>query len=184
VIQAGFALASDEIARKYAPPPNAWTLLPALVRPKSTGRIRLTGKHATDPVAIDANVLSDPADLAALVKAVELVNELGSSISLRRYSRRQIAPGMLRRSDLENFVRDSVVSVWHQTCTAKMGADLESVVNSKLQVHGIERLTVADGSVLRRVTTGNTMAPCVIIGERAALSLKRRHGIERSMTRD
>jgi choline dehydrogenase len=184
VIQAGFALASDEIARKYAPPPNAWTLLPTLVRPKSTGRIRLTGKHATDPVAIDANVLSDPADLAALVKAVELVNELGSSISLRRYSRCQIAPGMLRRSDLENFVRDSVVSVWHQTCTAKMGADLESVVNSKLQVHSIERLTVADGSVLRRVTTGNTMAPCVIIGERAALSLKRRHGIERSMIRD
>lgn len=184
VIQAGFALASDEIAHKYAPPPNSWTLLPTLVRPKSTGRIRLTGKHATDPVAIDANVLSDPADLAALVKAVELVNELGSSVSLRRYSARQIAPSMLRRSDLENFVRDSVVSVWHQTCTAKMGTDRESVVNSKLQVHGIEGLTVADGSVLRRVATGNTMAPCVIIGERAALSLKHRHGIDRRMTRD
>jgi len=184
VIQAGFALASDEIAHKYVPPPNSWTLLPTLVRPKSTGRIRLTGRHATDPVAIDANVLSDPADVAALVKAVELVNEIGSSVSLKRYSRRQVAPGIVRRPDLQNFVRESVVSVWHQTCTAKMGADQDSVVNSKLQVHGIEGLTVADASVLRRVTTGNTMAPCVIIGERAALSLKRRHGIDRSTTID
>jgi choline dehydrogenase len=58
-----------------------------------------------------------------------------------------------------------------------MGRDSLSVVNGALQVYGIERLRIADGSVMPRVTTGNTMAPCVIIGERAAELLKAAHGL-------
>jgi choline dehydrogenase len=53
-----------------------------------------------------------------------------------------------------------------------MGRDSMSVVNGALQVYGIERLRIADGSIMPRVTTGNTMAPCVIIGERAAEVLR------------
>jgi choline dehydrogenase len=56
----------------------------------------------------------------------------------------------------------------HQTCTAKMGRDDMSVVDSWLQVYGIDDLRIADGSIMPRVTTGNTMAPCVVIGEKAA----------------
>src|SRR5580700_4294308 len=68
---------------------------------------------------------------------------------------------------MESAGRDSVVTYWHQTCTAKMGRDSRSVVAANLKVYGIENLRIADGSIMPRVTTGNTMAPCVIIGERA-----------------
>jgi choline dehydrogenase len=67
------------------------------------------------------------------------------------------------------------MSYWHQTCTAKMGGDPVSVVDGQLKVYGVDRLRIADGSIMPRVTTGNTMAPCVIIGERAAQILKAQH---------
>jgi choline dehydrogenase len=84
-------------------------------------------------------------------------------------------PGHLKGAELEHFVRDGAVSYWHQTGTAKMGQDALSVVDGTLKVYGIERLRIADGSIMPRVTTGNTMAPCVIIGERAAQILEAQH---------
>jgi len=60
------------------------------------------------------------------------------------------------------------VSYWHPSCTAKMGRDEMSVVDHQLRVYGIEKLRIADASVMPRITVGNTMAPCVVIGERAA----------------
>jgi choline dehydrogenase len=67
------------------------------------------------------------------------------------------------------------MTYWHQTGTAKMGQGAMSVVDATLKVHGIEHLRIADGSIMPRVTTGNTMAPCVIIGERAAEILQAEH---------
>jgi choline dehydrogenase len=58
-----------------------------------------------------------------------------------------------------------------------MGRDAMSVVDGKLKVYGIEKLRIADGSIMPRVTTGNTMAPCLIIGERAAEILRAEHKI-------
>jgi choline dehydrogenase len=83
----------------------------------------------------------------------------------------------MKGKSLETFVRDSVVTYWHQTCTSKMGRDSMSVVDGKLNVYGIDNLRIADGSIMPRVTTGNTMAPCVVIGERAAEMLKIAHRI-------
>ena len=76
--------------------------------------------------------------------------------------------GKLKGGERENFVRDAGTSFWHQTCTAKMGRDPMSVVDGNLKVYGIENLRIADGSIMPRVTTGNTMAPCLVIGERPA----------------
>ena len=78
---------------------------------------------------------------------------------------------------MEDFIRDAAITYHHQTCTAKMGRDPMSVVDSQLKVYGIENLRVADGSIMPRVTTGNTMAPCVIIGERAGKMLRAARGI-------
>jgi choline dehydrogenase-like flavoprotein len=66
---------------------------------------------------------------------------------------------------------------WHETCTGKMGRDEMSVVDSGLQVYGVENVRIADGSIMPRITTANAMAPCVIIGERAAEILRRRHNL-------
>jgi choline dehydrogenase len=74
-------------------------------------------------------------------------------------------------------MRNATVSHSHQSCTAKMGRDAMSVVDHRLKVYGIDRLRIADGSIMPRVTTGNTMAPCVVIGERAAEMLKADHGL-------
>ena len=103
------------------------------------------------------------------------VSTFGNAAALRSFVKREVMPGNLTGPALENFIRDGCVTYWHQTCTAKMGRDEMSVVDSRLKVYGIENLRVADGSILPRVTTGNTMAPCVIIGERAAEILKADH---------
>ena len=147
------------------------------MRPKSRGHLRLTGPNPLDPIQIEANHLSHPDDLKAAIACVELCREIGNSAALRPFTKREVTPGSLKGAALENFVRDSVITYWHQTCTAKMGHDSMSVVDGKLKVYGITNLRIADGSIMPRVTTGNTMAPCVIIGERAAEILKAEHSL-------
>jgi hypothetical protein len=130
-------------------------------RPKSRGRIRLTGPNPMDAVQIETNMMSHPDDLKAAIACVQLCREIGNSAALRPFTKREVMPGNLKGAALENFIRDSVVTYWHQTCTAKMGRDSMSVVDANLKVYGIENLRIADGSIMPRVTTGNTMAPCV-----------------------
>jgi choline dehydrogenase len=86
-------------------------------------------------------------------------------------------PGNLNGAALEDFIRDAATTYYHQTCTAKMGRDAMSVVDNHLMVYGIDNLRIADASIMPRVTTGNTMAPCVVIGERAGGILRRAHRI-------
>jgi choline dehydrogenase len=158
---------TQEAVGSYGPPPaSSWSLLPGLVRPQSRGEVRLTGPNPIDPVAIDANVLSHPDDVTALVRSVELCREIGNSASLRPFAKREMMPGNLTGEALRAFVRLTASTVWHQSGTAKMGVDEMSVVDSQLRVYGIANLRIADASIMPRVTTGNTMAPCVVIGER------------------
>jgi choline dehydrogenase len=166
---------SAENAAKFNPPSASWTLLGSVVRPKSRGRIRLTGPRTDDPIQIEANTLSHPDDLKGAIACVELCREVGNSLPLRPYTKREVMPGNLRGPSLENFIRDAAATYHHQTCTAKMGRDSMSVVDAGLKVYGIENLRIADGSIMPRVTTGNTMAPCVIIGERASEILRTAH---------
>jgi choline dehydrogenase len=84
-------------------------------------------------------------------------------------------PGNLKGAALENFIRDAAGTYWHQTCTSKMGGDALSVVDADLRVYGIDNLRIADGSILPRIVTGNTMAACIIVGERAGEILKAKH---------
>jgi choline dehydrogenase len=173
--QGELPLSSAENATRFGLPEFGWGWGMGLVRPKSRGHIRLTGPDPLDPVQIQANMLSHPDDLKAATAGVQLCREIGNSAALRPFTKREIMPGHLKGAELERFVRDGAVSYWHQTGTAKMGQDAMSVVDGTLKVYGIEHLRIADGSIMPRVTTGNTMAPCVIIGERAAQILKAQH---------
>jgi choline dehydrogenase len=168
---------SAEAAAKFNPPAASWTLFGGVVRPESRGQIRVTGPNSHDPVQIEANTLSHTDDLKAALASVELCREIGNSAPLTTYSKREVMPRNLKGTELEDFVREGAITYWHQTCTAKMGRDSMSVVDGSLKVYGIDRLRIADGSVMPRVTTGNTMAPCVVIGERAAEILKTQHKI-------
>lgn len=84
-------------------------------------------------------------------------------------------PGPLSGAEMDQYLRNSAITFWHQRCTARMGRDALSVVDGQLRVHGIDRLRIADASILPNVTSGNTMAPCVVIGERAADIIKAAH---------
>jgi len=147
------------------------------VQPKSRGRIRLTGPNPLDPLQIHDNILSHPDDMKAAMACIELCREIGNSAALRPYAKREVMPGNLKGIDLENFIRDAATSYSHETCTAEMGRDSMSVVDSHLKVYGIDKLRIADGSIMSRVTTGDTMAPCVTIGERAKEMLKAEYKI-------
>src|SRR5262249_16199450 len=111
-------------------------------------------------------------DMKAAIACVELCREVGNSAPLRPYTKREVMPGNLKGVALEDFIRDAAATYYHATCTAKMGRDSMSVVDATLKVYGIENLRIADGSIMPRVATGNTMAPCIVIGERAGEMLR------------
>jgi choline dehydrogenase len=164
--------ASEVTGKQYDVPQAGWTIAPGLVRPKSRGRILLKSADPRDAVEIESGFLTHPDDVKALVRCVELCREIGNAAPLRELSAREVMPGPQAASEREAFVRNAAGTYFHETCTCRMGRDEMAVVDARLKVRGIERLRIADGSIMPEVTTGNTMAPCVIIGERAAEIIK------------
>lgn len=171
-----FPLMNAQTAAKFGTPQHGFTMSAGVVRPHSRGCVSLTGADPRHPVMVEANLLADPADVKAAIACVELCREIANSAPMRPFVKRGVAPGDLRGDDLESFVRMATETYWHQSGTAKMGLDDMSVVDGDLQVHGVDRLRIADGSIMPRITTGNTMAPCMVIGERAAEIINARYG--------
>jgi len=157
----------SEVTGRYAAE-NVWSISPGLVRPESRGFLRLKSANPREPMEIHANMLTDPRDLAALRRSMAITRELGNSEAMKPFVKREILPGELEGEALDNLIRDGAMSMHHPTCTAKMGQDELSVVDAKLRVYGVKKLRIADGSIMPTITTGNTHAPCVIIGERLA----------------
>jgi len=123
-------------------------------------------------VRINANYMDDAQDLIDLKSGLNFAREMGNASALAGFSAHQVAPHSFESGDLEQYIRNGLTTFWHQSGTARMGLDAMSVVDSKLKVYGVEGLRVADASILPRVTSGNTMAPCVVIGEQAATFLR------------
>ena len=172
-----FPKATAENAAKYRMPQNSWVLFGSPTHPHSRGRLRLSGPDPTDPIRIEANALSAPEDLKTAIACIETLREIGNSAELRPFVTREIMPGELTSAELEAYLRDAVTTYWHECGTAKMGRDTMSVVDGRLKVYGIDGLRVADASIMPRITAANTMAPCVVIGERAAQFIATDHGI-------
>jgi choline dehydrogenase len=147
---------------------NAWSISPGLVRPESRGFLRLKSADPREAPEIHANMLADPRDLAALRSGIEIACSLGNSEAMKPFVTREILPGPIAGAALDNLIRDGAMSMHHPTSTAKMGRDDRSVVDAKLRVYGVKNLRIADASIMPTITTGNTQAPCVIIGERLA----------------
>jgi choline dehydrogenase-like flavoprotein len=94
--QAEVPLASIETAATFGLPASGWTLLGGVVRPTSRGHIRLTGANPRDPVQIEANFLSEPDDLQAAIACVDLCREIGNSVPLRPFTKREVMPGNVK----------------------------------------------------------------------------------------
>ncbi|PRD43114.1 oxidoreductase [Phyllobacterium phragmitis] len=162
----------SEVTGRHAVP-NSWSISPGLARPESRGSLRLKSADPRDAPEINANMLSHPRDLAALRAAMKLARDIGNSEEMKPFVKREILPGPLDDEALDNLIRDGAMSMHHPVGTARMGQDDMSVVDAQLRVHGVGKLRVADGSIMPLISTGNTQAPCVIIGERMAEILTR-----------
>jgi choline dehydrogenase len=152
-------------------PENGFTFQAGMIRPASRGSIRLSGPTLADELVIDPRILSSEADLRTLVAAVELCREIGNGPALRetwQTSERYPGPEVRTRDELRDYVRRTAITYHHQVGTCKMGSDELAVVDERLRVHGVEGLRVADASIMPSVTSGNTNAPSIMIGERVA----------------
>ncbi len=174
--QVGFPVPSAENAGRGVPE-HGWTMFAGLAHPQSRGELLLSGPDADDAMIIRANTLSHPADLKAAFANIEMCRALGNASAFGKLVKGESMPGNLDHAEMERYLRNAAVTYWHQSCTAKMGRDAMSVVDASLRVYGIANLRVADASIMPRITTGNTMAPCVVIGERAAELIKAQHQI-------
>jgi choline dehydrogenase len=157
-------------AEGYPVPQNGYTIAPGIVRPQSRGTLRLASADpAADPLC-DPNILAESYDLEALVDAVEICREIGASRAFIDWRYMEIAPGPRAhtRDHLREYVRRAASSYHHQVGTCRMGIDDGAVVAPDLTVRGIDGLRVADASIMPSITTGNTNAPAIMIGEKAS----------------
>jgi choline dehydrogenase len=173
--QVEFPVPSERTAVRGVPD-HGWTMFAGLAQPFSRGEIRLRSSDPSAAPIVDADMMSDPRDLAAAQACVKLCRELGNSDAFKPFVSHEVIPGVGNEID-DSFIRDAAVTYWHQCGTARMGLDEMSVVNAALAVHHTEGLRVADGSILPKVTTGNTQAPCAIIGERCSEILRTKYGL-------
>jgi choline dehydrogenase len=155
---------------EYGPLDAGITLVPVVAQPQSYGSVKLRSNNPLDPPVIDINWLASQRDVEVLQYGLELGRELMSSKVLDKFRGEEVVPGpqLKTRAQLEEYIRSTVVTVWHPCGTAKMGHDDMSVVDPQLRVHGIEGLRVADCSVMPRIVNANLQATIIMIGEKAA----------------
>jgi choline dehydrogenase len=142
----------------------------AVLRPESRGVIRLRSSDPGVAPSIRPNYLSAEGDARSAVAVISWIRRIVSLSPLRELVRREILPGPRFRDDgqLVEFVRMGGQTLYHPVGTCKMGADGLAVVDDRLRVHRTSNLRVVDASIMPTIVSGNTNAPTIMIGEKAA----------------
>jgi choline dehydrogenase len=158
----------------YVPAVYGFTGAVSLTRLQNRGSVRLHSRDPKDAPILQMNYLQSQADVQKLVAGIKLIRQLFQSSAFDEFRGQEIAPSANVQSDeaLETYVRDTCSTVWHPVGTCKMGIDPMAVVDPELRVHGVEGLRVVDASIMPTITTGNTNAPTIMIGEKAADLIK------------
>jgi choline dehydrogenase-like flavoprotein len=158
-------------------PGHGISIGPCFLRPQSRGTVKLRSSDPRNPALFNANSLSALADVETLVRGVQLAIKITEQPSLARIIKRRVLPkpGVEKSPEaLRDYVRQVSKTVFHPAGTAKMGpaSDRMAVVGEDLKVYGVEGLRVADNSIMPTLVSGNTNAPAMMIGERAARFIK------------
>lgn len=141
-----------------------------ILRSESAGSIHATSSEAKQPPAINFNFLSAQLDRDVTLEAMRITRQIMTAPPLHGIVTDEIAPGANMDDDKEllDWVRNNAETTYHPVGTCKMGNDPMAVVDERLRVHGIEGLRVADASIMPTLTSGNTNAPSIMIGEKCS----------------
>jgi choline dehydrogenase len=140
------------------------------MRPESKGHIHITSADPRTPPVIQFNFLSMPVDAALTVQAVRIARAIMTAPAMAPLQVSEIGAGVGQTTDEEivAWVKKAAETTYHPVGTCKMGRDDMAVVDPALRVHGIGGLRVADASIMPTLTSGNTNAPAIMIGEKAS----------------
>jgi choline dehydrogenase len=146
----------------------------SLMRPSSRGSLRLAGPSIVDPPLIDPGYYDDPRDLDKMVVAAGIAREWGSAKALAPFRVEELEPGaaVTGGAAMRSYVKRATGPYFHLAGTCAMGTDEHAVVGPDLRIHGIDRLRVADASVMPSLISANTNATVLAIAERAASLIK------------
>jgi choline dehydrogenase len=148
----------------------AGVLALSYIAPRSRGTVRIRSADPARKPAVVLNMLSEPSEMDEMTDAVERAREIAATGPARAVLAGEITPGpqIRTREEIAAWIRTTCQHTYHPACSARIGSPEDGVVDPELRVHGIERLRIADCSVMPTVTRGNTHAPAVMIGERCA----------------
>lgn len=140
------------------------------MRPESKGHIHITSADAREAPAISFNFLSARVDEEITVSAVNIARSIMRAPAMQQLQLTEVGPGedLNTHDEIIDWVKRTAETTYHPVGTCKMGSDPMAVVNNELKVHGIAGLRVADASIMPTLMSGNTNAPSIMIGERAA----------------
>jgi choline dehydrogenase len=151
-------------------PFSGFTASVCQLRPESRGSIRIRSPDPAAAPAIRLNYLAAETDRRTIVAALRRLREIMQAPALLPYVAEEYEPGpaCVSDEDLLRHCRERGSTIYHPTCSARMGVDPAAVVDPRLRVHGIERLRVVDGSVMPALISGNTNAAIIAIAEKGA----------------
>ncbi|MDH7795989.1 MULTISPECIES: GMC family oxidoreductase N-terminal domain-containing protein [unclassified Beijerinckia] len=157
---------------QFLPREHGFTLMPILLRPQSRGSVSLVSSRPEDKPKLEPNFLDNAVDVDTMVRGTLLARQLVEASAFAPFRGRELNPGREVQShrDMEDFLRSTITTAYHPVGTCKMApaSDPNAVVDEKLRVRGIEGLRIADVSIMPTIIGGNTNAPAMMIGERAA----------------
>ncbi len=144
------------------------------MRPLSRGYVEARSPRPQEQPIINPRYFSDETDCRAAIGGMRWIRKLFAAPALATYVVAETAPGKDVQSDDEllHYVKQTGGTVFHATCSCKMGRDLMAVVDDRLRVHGLERVRVIDASVMPAVTSTNTNAPTIMIAEKGAAMVR------------